>query len=79
VRADRRDRVEPLASPTRSLAPRCGAELRATLLEPDALPVEAIAALRSKYPQYASHRLEDQPSISITIERARSWGVLDQD
>jgi PPOX class probable F420-dependent enzyme len=52
---------------------------RATILEPDALPVEAIAALRFKYPQYASHRLEDRPSISITIERARSWGVLDQD
>jgi PPOX class probable F420-dependent enzyme len=48
----------------------------ATLLEPD-LPDHgaAVAALRAKYPQYASHRLEDRPLIRIAIERTRSWGL----
>ncbi len=36
----------------------------------------AIAALRSKYPQYATHALEDLPIIRIEIERATSWGEL---
>jgi PPOX class probable F420-dependent enzyme len=37
----------------------------------------AVAALRHKYPQYATHRLEDRPMIRIRIERSRSWGSLD--
>ena len=36
----------------------------------------AIGALRSRYPQYASHRLERRPIISILIVRHRSWGTL---
>lgn len=36
----------------------------------------AIAALREKYPQYASHDLEHRPLIRIAIERVRSWGDL---
>lgn len=36
----------------------------------------AIAALRAKYPQYASHALEERPLVRVRIERARSWGEL---
>ena len=36
----------------------------------------AVDLLRSKYPQYASHRLEERPVIRIAIEVARSWGNL---
>jgi PPOX class probable F420-dependent enzyme len=57
---------------------------RADLLAPDATdePAEhahAVAALRAKYPQYATHRLEDRPMIRIAIERGRSWGNLEPD
>jgi PPOX class probable F420-dependent enzyme len=37
----------------------------------------AVASLRLKYPQYATHRLETRPVIRIDIERATSWGPLD--
>jgi PPOX class probable F420-dependent enzyme len=53
---------------------------RAELLEPQ--PHErdehatAVAALRAKYPQYETHRLEDRPIIRLTIDAARSWGKL---
>lgn len=36
----------------------------------------AVALLRAKYRQYASHRLEERPVIRIAIEAARSWGNL---
>lgn len=36
----------------------------------------AIAALRAKHPQYASHDLETRPMIRIAIERTVSWGLL---
>jgi PPOX class probable F420-dependent enzyme len=36
----------------------------------------AVAALRRKYPQYETHRLEERPLIRIVIERSRSWGNL---
>jgi PPOX class probable F420-dependent enzyme len=36
----------------------------------------AIAALREKYEQYASHDLEWRPLMRIAIERVRSWGDL---
>ena len=48
-------------------------EGRATLLEPGAAPAEhaaAVAALREKYPQYATHRLDERPLIRID-DRAR--------
>ncbi len=53
---------------------------RAVLLEPE--PHErvehaaAIDALRRKYPQYATHRLEDRPILRFTVDRAISWGDL---
>ncbi len=50
---------------------------RATLLEPDEVASDAIARLREKYPQYASHTLEASPMIAVDIERATSWGALD--
>ncbi len=51
-------------------------EGRAELLLPDAGAehAAAVSALRAKYPQYASHRLEDRPIIRIAVERGRSWG-----
>jgi len=45
----------------------------------DAGPTErdaAISALRGRYPQYVSHRLEARPMIRIVIERTTSWGLL---
>lgn len=36
----------------------------------------AVTALRAKYLQYATHRLEARPLIRIEIKRATSWGVL---
>jgi PPOX class probable F420-dependent enzyme len=51
-------------------------EASADLLEPGtgegALVVEA---LRAKYPQYDSHRLEARPILRFTVERAVAWGV----
>jgi PPOX class probable F420-dependent enzyme len=41
--------------------------------------VAAVAALREKYPQYATHRLERRPVIRIAVEVARSWGTLEPD
>jgi PPOX class probable F420-dependent enzyme len=39
--------------------------------------VTAIALLRAKYPQYASHDLERQPIVRITVDRATSWGAVE--
>ena len=50
---------------------------RATLLEPDDVPPDAIERLRAKYPQYAAHALESSPMIAIDIEHRTSWGALD--
>jgi PPOX class probable F420-dependent enzyme len=36
--------------------------------------VAAIQALRQKYPQYRTHRLEDRPLIRIEVGRISSWG-----
>lgn len=53
---------------------------RADLLEPDgpaaAEHAAAVLALRAKYPQYGSHRLEERPIIRIVVDGARSWGTL---
>ncbi|MBA2382582.1 MAG: TIGR03668 family PPOX class F420-dependent oxidoreductase [Chloroflexi bacterium] len=59
-------------------------EGRAELLEPEpaerAAPSErvlVIDALRAKYPQYMTHRLEERPILRFTIERAVAWGNLE--
>jgi PPOX class probable F420-dependent enzyme len=39
----------------------------------------AVAALRAKYPQYATHDLAGRPLIRIVLERATSWGRLGGD
>ena len=53
---------------------------RAEILEPQPHEVEehgrAVGALRAKYRQYESQRLEDRPIIRLTIDRARSWGAI---
>lgn len=36
----------------------------------------ALVALRRKYPQYVSQRLEGRPQIRIAVERVASWGDL---
>jgi PPOX class probable F420-dependent enzyme len=38
---------------------------------------DVVAALRARYPQYASHHLESRPIIRITIQHTMSWGALD--
>jgi len=38
----------------------------------------AIAALRAKYPQYASHRLESRPLIRLECVVTRTWGRLEE-
>ena len=50
---------------------------RAVLLEPgERGHADAVTALRAKYPQYATHRLEDRPVIRVAIDRVSSWGAL---
>jgi PPOX class probable F420-dependent enzyme len=53
---------------------------RAELLEPEPRERDehaaAIAALRAKYRQYETHRLEERPIIRFTVDRAVSWGNL---
>jgi len=39
----------------------------------------AVTALRTKYPQYATHALEIRPMIRLTIDRAVSWGDFSPD
>ena len=38
-----------------------------------------VDALRAKYPQYVSHRLEARPILRFTVERAVAWGDLGSD
>lgn len=48
----------------------------ASLLEPEGDRhghPDAVAALRAKYPQYATHDLAGRPLIRIQLERAASW------
>jgi coenzyme F420-0:L-glutamate ligase/coenzyme F420-1:gamma-L-glutamate ligase len=37
----------------------------------------AIALLRGRYPQYASHDLEHRPIIRVALERVVSWGEFE--
>jgi PPOX class probable F420-dependent enzyme len=56
------------------------AEGRAMLLQPGAAADEhavAVASLRSKYPQYATHRLDIRPIIRIAMDRVVDWGPLE--
>jgi PPOX class probable F420-dependent enzyme len=56
-------------------------ETRAELMEPEPREAtehaEAVLALRTKYVQYAWHRLEDRPILRFTVERVVSWGALE--
>ena len=45
----------------------------------DALAAErglAISALRERYPQYATHRLEERPLLRFAVERVVAWGRI---
>lgn len=53
---------------------RCDGSLAAPG-DPDHPP--AVAALRAKYPQYATHDLERRPMLRFTPTRAASWGDPD--
>lgn len=50
----------------------------ASLVEPGDVPERgaAIASLRSKYEQYATHQLEALPIIRIAIQQTTSWGAV---
>lgn len=58
-------------------------ECHGELLEPEPREREehatAIVALREKYPQYRTHRLEDRPILRLTVLDALSWGELAPD
>lgn len=61
---------------------RC--EGSASLLEPDGADSAdehhaAVAALRGKYPQYASHDLANRPLIRIEVERVTAWAASGPD
>lgn len=49
----------------------------ARLVEPsEAGHADVVAALRAKYPQYVSHRLDDRPLLRVSVVAATSWGDL---
>ena len=49
-------------------------EGEATMREPaDAEHRDIVARLRTKYPQYATHRLEDAPLIRVAVDRVTGW------
>jgi PPOX class probable F420-dependent enzyme len=52
---------------------------RAVVLDPATDAGEhgpAVATLRAKYAQYATHRLETRPLIRVTLERVTTWGSV---
>ena len=52
----------------------------ASVLEPDGAPDEharAVGALRERYAQYATPRLEERPLIRISSERVTGWVASD--
>jgi PPOX class probable F420-dependent enzyme len=57
-------------------------DARGVVLEADRDATEhasAVMALRDKYPQYASHRLEERPMLRFDIVRVVAWGRLPPD
>ena len=52
---------------------------RAEILTPDAWDADeanaVISALRTRYPQYAAHALEERPLICLTIENVTRWSA----
>jgi PPOX class probable F420-dependent enzyme len=58
-------------------------DTRAELIEPEpreaAEHAAAVGALRAKYEQYATHRLEDRPILRFTVLRVVAWGRLELD
>lgn len=57
-------------------------DCRAEILGPADSPAErgrAIGALRGKYPQYRTHRLESRPLVRLTCKVGAAWGDLTAD
>jgi PPOX class probable F420-dependent enzyme len=54
-------------------------EGKAALLEPADDPARehahAVGLLRARYPQYATHALEERPLIKIAVERVSGWSA----
>ncbi len=48
----------------------------ARVVEPGPEHAEALAALRSKYPQYRAMRLDDRPALAIDVQRVTTWGAV---
>jgi PPOX class probable F420-dependent enzyme len=55
-------------------------EGRAALLAAPLGPehANAVAALRAKYPQYGSHRLEERPLLRVELEQVVGWGLPEE-
>ncbi|CAA9472164.1 MAG: Nitroreductase family protein Rcas_3978 [uncultured Rubrobacteraceae bacterium] len=52
---------------------------RAGLLQPGALEhAAAVRLLRGKYHQYERMKIEENPVIAVRVEKATSWGALDE-
>jgi len=49
----------------------------ASLLHPGHEHAEALALLRSKYPQYETMALADEPVIKVDVEHAVVWGKIE--
>jgi len=55
-------------------------DVRGAVVEPGGADhATAVEALREKYPQYRTHRLEARPLLRLSIERVVAWGDLDAD
>ena len=52
---------------------------QASLVPAGAAPAAILDQLRTKYPAYLDHRLEERPGIAIIVERASAWGDLNPD
>lgn len=71
-----------LEGSARLLEPDGGRSARADDRAPDRAPAtdlaehaEAVAALRTRYPQYADHALERLPVIRVSVWRVTGWGT----
>ncbi|MCZ6485261.1 MAG: TIGR03668 family PPOX class F420-dependent oxidoreductase [Acidobacteria bacterium] len=49
---------------------------RARILTPGPRHKKAVDLLQRKYPQYREMAIDKRPIIHITLDRAKSWGVL---
>ena len=79
VDAARRPLVRGLVGARLAAARRPGRRSSSRTIRAAAEHATAVAALRAKYPQYASHRLEERPLIRIAVERVAELGQTSAD